>query len=259
MIHDTAIIGKDVKIDEDVNIGPFVIIEGNVTIGSGTKIYPSSYISGNTVIGNDNIIHSFCSIGSIPQDLKYHGEQSFLKIGNSNTFREHSTVNIGTESGGLNTTIGSNSLFMTGSHIAHDCIVGNNVIMANQATLGGHVVIENNAVIGGLSAIHQFCRIGELSMIGGMSAVENDVLPFSLAIGNRAKINGLNLIGLKRAGYDKADINDLNRAVKDIFSSSESIQQRINSIDGKNNPLINKIIDFIKADSSRGLCRYEKK
>ena len=259
MIHDTAIIGKDVKIDEDVNIGPFVIIEGNVTIGRGTKIYPSSYISGNTVIGNDNIIHSFCSIGSIPQDLKYHGEQSFLKIGNSNTFREHSTVNIGTESGGLNTTIGSNSLFMTGSHIAHDCIVGNNVIMANQATLGGHVNIEDNAVIGGLSAIHQFCRIGELSMIGGMSAVENDVFPFSLAIGNRAKINGLNLIGLKRAGYDKADINDLNRAVKDIFSSSESIQQRINSIEGKNNPLINKIIDFIKADSSRGLCRYEKK
>mgnify|MGYP001305725625 CR=1 FL=1 len=137
MIHDTAIIGKDVKIDEDVNIGPFVIIEGNVTIGSGTKIYPSSYISGNTIIGNDNIIHSFCSIGSIPQDLKYHGEQSFLKIGNSNTFREHCTINTGTENGGLNTIIGSNSLFMTGSHIAHDCIVGNNVIMANQATLGG--------------------------------------------------------------------------------------------------------------------------
>jgi UDP-N-acetylglucosamine acyltransferase len=148
---------------------------------------------------------------------------------------------------------------MTGAHIAHDCIVGNNVIMANQATLGGHVVIENNAVIGGLSAIHQFCRIGELSMIGGMSAVENDVFPFALAIGNRAKISGLNIIGLKRADYKKSDIQSVNNFIKNIFSSNESVQTEIGNIKNNGNILIDKISKFISVKSSRGLCRYEKK
>ena len=148
---------------------------------------------------------------------------------------------------------------MTGVHIAHDCIIGNNIIMANQATLGGHVIVEDNAVIGGLSAVHQFCRIGELSMIGGMSAVENDVFPFALAVGNRAKITGLNLIGLKRANYDKSDIQSVNNFIKDIFSSNESIQNKISNINNNDNPLIKKISDFILDDSNRGLCRYEKK
>ena len=148
---------------------------------------------------------------------------------------------------------------MTGAHVAHDCIVGNDVIMANQATLGGHVVIENNAVIGGLSAIHQFCRIGELSMIGGMSAVENDVFPFALAIGNRAKITGLNIIGLKRANYKKSDIQSVNNFIKNIFSSNDSIQTEINNIKKNKNILIDKISEFILVKSSRGLCRYEKK
>lgn len=259
MIHPTAIIGKNVKLGSKVEIGPYVIIDGNVTIGNNTKIYSSSLITGNTIIGDDNIIFSFCSIGSIPQDLKYHGEESYLKIGDSNTFREYCTVNSGTEGGGNNTIIGNGSLFMTGTHIAHDCILGNNIIMANQATLGGHVTIEDNSVIGGLSAIHQFCRIGELSMIGGMSAVENDVFPFALAIGNRAKITGLNLIGLKRANYDKSDIQSVNNLIKTIFSSNDSIKSEINNIDDSNNPLIKKIKVFILDESNRGLCRYEKK
>ncbi len=259
MIHPTAIIGKNVKLDFGVEIGPYSFIDGNVTIGKNTKIHASVSIVGNTTIGENNIFFSFCSIGSIPQDLKYHGEETFLKIGDSNTFREHCTINTGTEGGGFNTIIGKNSLFMTGAHIAHDCIVGNNVIMANQATLGGHVVIENNAVIGGLSAIHQFCRIGELSMVGGMSAVENDVFPFALAIGNRAKITGLNLIGLKRANYNKSDIQFVNNHIKNIFLSNNSIESEINNIKENNNPLLKKISDFILVKSNRGLCRYEKK
>lgn len=259
MIHPTAIISKNVSLGSNVEIGPYVVIDGNVTIGNNTKIESSCRITGNTNIGENNTFFSFCSIGSIPQDLKYYGENSFLKIGNSNTFREHCTVNSGTEGGGYNTIVGDNSLFMTGVHIAHDCIVGDSVIMANQATLGGHVILENKAVIGGLSAIHQFCRIGELSMIGGMSAVENDVFPFALAIGNRAKITGLNLIGLKRANYDKSNIQELNNFIKTIFLGSETIQKEMQNIKKIDNPLIEKISEFISVESNRGLCRYEKK
>ena len=259
MIHPTAIIGKNVKLESGVEVGPYSFIDGNVIIGKNTKIHTSVSIAGNTSIGENNIIFPFCSLGSIPQDLKFNGEETYLKIGDSNTFREHCTVNTGTKGGGFNTIVGNGSLFMTGAHIAHDCIVGNNVIMANQATLGGHVVIENNAVIGGLSAIHQFCRIGELSMIGGMSAVENDVFPFALAIGNRAKISGLNIIGLKRADYKKSDIQSVNNFIKNIFSSNESVQTEISNIKNNGNILIDKISKFISVKSSRGLCRYEKK
>ena len=259
MIHPTAIIGKNVNLGSNVEIGPYAVVDGNVKIGDNTKIEASCRITGNTTIGKNNTFFSFCSIGSIPQDLKYHDEETFLKIGDSNTFREFCNINTGTEGGGYNTIVGSNSLFMTGVHIAHDCIVGDNVIMANQATLGGHVVVEDKAVIGGLSAIHQFCRIGELCMIGGMSAVENDVFPFALAIGNRAKITGLNLIGLKRANYDKANIQELNNFIKTIFMSSETIQSEIQNFNNSENSLIKKISNFISVESSRGLCRYEKK
>ena len=259
MIHPTAIIGKEVKLGTNVKIGPYVFIDGKVSIGDNTEIFASSSITGNTNIGENNKIFSFCSIGSIPQDLKYSGEESFVKIGDSNIFREFCTINSGTKGGGYETIIGNSSLFMTAVHIAHDCVIGNNVIMANQATLGGHVTVEDNAVIGGLSAIHQFCRIGELSMIGGMSAVENDVFPFALAIGNRAKITGLNLIGLKRADYKKSDIQSVNNFIRDIFSSNQSIQTKINNTNDNGNILINKITDFISVKSSRGLCRYEKK
>ena len=259
MIHSTAIIGKNVYLEENVSVGPYSIIEGNIRIGKGSKIFSHCSISGNTSIGEDNHIYPYCSIGAIPQDLKYQGEKTFLKVGNSNIFREHCTVNAGTQGGGSYTTIGSHSLFMTGSHIAHDCIVGDNVIMANQATLGGHVVVDDSAVIGGLSAVHQFCRIGELSMIGGMSAVENDVFPFALAIGNRAKITGLNIIGLKRAGYTRNDIQSINNSVKKIFLSSNSVNHELNIIkNNDDNLLFKKIKDFILNDSLRGLCRYEK-
>ena len=258
MIHSTAIIDDSVVIGSEVEIGPYVVIKGNVKIGNKTKIFNSSSIYGKTDIGSENTFYPFCSIGSNPQDLKFENEVSFLNIGNKNIFREHCTVNRGTKGGGLLTSIGNNSLFMVGVHIAHDCILGDSIIMANQATLGGHVIVENNAVIGGISAIHQFCRIGELSMIGGMSAVENDVPPYLLAIGNRAKISGLNLVGLKRAGFSKISILELNKKIKEIYLS-HSVSQAIKSIEFSENILIENLKNFMLIESSRGLCPYDKK
>jgi UDP-N-acetylglucosamine acyltransferase len=252
-IHKTAIIDKNVIIGDNVAIGPYTVIEGNVKIADNNIIKSSVYISGNTDIGPGNIFHPFCSIGSLPQDLKFNNEKTYLQIGFNNTFREHSTVNLGTIGGGGMTKIGNNSLFMIGSHIAHDCIVGNNIVMANQATLGGHVVVENNAIIGGLSGVHQFCRIGSLSMIGGLSAVENDVVPFGLVTGNRAKLLGLNIVGLRRANYTNKKIIELKEIFNKIFNSNEI---KNSSIMHKNtdNELAKKLIDFIIVDSSRGLC-----
>ena len=257
-IHNTAIIGENCIIGNNVEIGAYSIIRENVKIGNDTVIHPFVHISGNTDIGNKNTFFQFCSIGSPPQDLKFGGEKSFLKIGDSNTFREGCTVNPGTEGGGLNTEIGNNSLFMTGAHIAHDCIVGNNTVFANQATLGGHVIVGDNAILGGLSAIHQFCRIGNLAMIGGLSAVHNDVIPYGLVSGNRAKLEGINLIGLKRASYSSEKIKDFSKVINAIFTSN-SIDSKSLEFKDSTNELVIKLCRFIQDDSNRGLCPYAKK
>ena len=255
-IHSTAIIDKDCIIGKNVTIGAYTVIEGNVKIDDDNIIFPSVYIGGNTDIGKSNKIFSFSSIGAVPQDLKFNNEKSKLRIGEKNTIREHCTFNLGTKGGGMLTEVGDNSLFMAGVHIAHDCIIKNNTILANQVTLGGHVTVENNAVLGGLSAVHQFCRIGTLAMIGGMTAVENDIIPYGLAIGNRAKIAGVNLVGLRRAKYKNDDIIELKNAVERLLNNKERIS--ISEYEGtKNNQLINTLIDFISEDSSRGLCLYE--
>tara|TARA_B100000886_G_scaffold293869_1_gene220174 strand:- start:2724 stop:3503 length:780 start_codon:yes stop_codon:yes gene_type:complete len=255
-IHSTAIIDKDCIIGKNVTIGAYTVIEGNVKIDDDNIIFPSVYIGGNTDIGKSNKIFSFSSIGAVPQDLKFNNEKSKLRIGEKNTIREHCTFNLGTKGGGMLTEVGDNSLFMAGVHIAHDCIIKNNTILANQVTLGGHVTVENNAVLGGLSAVHQFCRIGTLAMIGGMTAVENDIIPYGLAIGNRAKIAGINLVGLRRAKYKNDDIIELKNAVERLLNNKERIS--ISEYEGtKNNQLINTLIDFISEDSSRGLCLYE--
>ncbi len=256
-IHRTAIIGNNCTIGSNVTIGPYSIIENNAKIANNNIIKSSVYIGANTDIGSSNIFFPFCSIGSIPQDLKYKGEKSRLIIGDNNTFREHCTANLGTEGDRMETIIGDSSLFMTGSHIAHDCIVGNNTIFANQATLGGHVHVDDFAVIGGISAIHQFCRIGKLAMIGGMSAVENDVIPYSLAIGNRAKITGVNIIGLKRANFSKEAIREYTKAIDKIFNGTSITIEKSKFINMKS-PLIRELISFLEKDSSRGLCKYEK-
>ena len=217
-IHKTAIVSDNAIIGKNVSIGPYSVIGDNVKIADNNTIKSSVHIDGNTDIGENNEFFSFCSIGSIPQDLKYRGVKSKLIIGKNNTFREYCNANLGTEGDNMETIIGNGSLFMVGVHIAHDCIIEDDVIFANQVTLGGHVYVESKAVIGGISAVHQYCKIGTLSMIGGMSAVENDVIPFSLAIGNRAKITGINIIGLKRANYSKEQIKEYSHAVQNIFS-----------------------------------------
>ncbi len=256
-IHPTAIIGDNCVIGDNVSIGAYSIIENNVKIDDDNLIYPSVFIGSNTEIGKNNKFFPYSSIGSIPQDLKYRGEKSKLIIGDNNTFREHCTANLGTEGDNLETVIGNSSLFMVGTHIAHDCVIGNNVIFANHTTLGGHVVVDDYAVIGGVSAIHQFCKIGKLAMIGGMSAVENDVIPYSLAIGNRAKVSGINIIGLKRANFLKEDIREYIKIVDKIFKS-DSISKEKDKFKNSRNPLVTELIVFLNKESTRGLCKYEK-
>lgn len=256
-IHPTSIIGENCIIGENTTIGPFCVIEDNVKIGNDNIIYSSTTIGSYTEIGSGNKFFPYSFIGSIPQDLKYEGEKSKLLIGDNNTFREHCTVNTGTFADNMETIVGNSSLFMTGVHIAHDCKVGDQVIFANQVTLGGHVKIEDNAVIGGLSAVHQFCRIGKLAMVGGMSAVENDIIPYGLAIGNRAKVIGINIVGLRRAQYEKNIIREYSSTVEKIFNG-KSINVEKESARNNDNVLTKELLAFLDNESQRGLCRYEK-
>ena len=262
-IHETAIIGDGVKLGKNLKIGAYTVIEGQIEIGDNTEIHSQVNISGNTKIGENNKIFPFASVGSIPQDLKYRGEDSSLTIGDNNSIREHVTINTGTEDGGNKTTIGSNCLFMIGSHIAHDCIVGNNVILANNATLAGHVEVGDFAIVGGLSAIHQFVRIGKHAMIGGMSGIESDVIPYGTAYGERANLQGLNVVGLKRRNYTRSQLQDIRKAYEEIFESDDesSYSDRIGAVKNKfsSNPDVSEIIKFIEEAKSRAICQPKKK
>ena len=209
-VHPSSFISKDVELGSNVIIGPFCYLNGNIKINNNTELKSHVTISGKTSIGKNNKFYPFSNIGCDPQDLKFKGEDSELIIGNNNIFRENTTISKGTKDGGMKTIIENNNLFMTGVHIAHDCIIGNENIFVNQVTLGGHVNIMNNVVVGGLSAIIQFVTIGSYSMIGGMSGIDKNVLPFSLAIGNRAKLRGLNLVGIRRKEFDKSEIARIN-------------------------------------------------
>jgi len=230
-IHQSSFISSNVNLGKNVVIGPHCFLDGKIDIGDNTILKSHVVISGSTNIGNDNIFYPFTHIGCDPQDLKYKGEDSYLNIGNKNIFRENVTISKGTKDGGMKTIINDNNLFMTGVHIAHDCIIGNNNIFVNQVTLGGHVNIMNNIVIGGLSAIIQFVTIGSYSMIGGMSGIDKNVIPFSLAIGNRAKLRGLNLVGIRRNNFNKLEIN----RIKNIHD------QHINGINLKDNEKVDSI------------------
>ena len=255
MIHNTAIVDSKAKVASSVDIGPYTIIGPNVEIGEDVIIYPHVNISGNTKIGKGNKIYPFASIGNDPQDLKYNGEETKLIIGDNNKIREYVTINPGTEGGGGLTRIGNNCLFMISSHVAHDCYIGNNVIIANNVPLGGHVTIENNVVIGGNSAVQQFTRIGEMAMIGGMTGVLHDVIPYGLSTGNRNILQGLNLIGLRRAKIDNKDILGLNEAYKEIFAT-KNLTENISKLNGvfKENPLVKNVVEFITKDKKRSIC-----
>ena len=229
-IHSTSIVSKNVILDTNVKIGPYCNLDGNIFIGKNTVLKSHISITGNTEIGSDNVFFPFSNIGCDPQDLKFRGEDSFLKIGNSNIFRENLTISKGTEDGGMHTIIRNNNLFMTGVHIAHDCQIGNNNIFVNQVTLGGHVNILDNVVIGGLSAVIQFVTIGSHTMIGGMSGIDKNVLPFSLVLGNRALLRGLNLVGIRRNKFSKKDISRINEIHQAFISGYKDFDEN-NRID----------------------------
>ena len=255
MIHDTAIISETSKLGDNVEIGAYSIIGPNVKISNNTKIHSHVNITGNTSIGTGNEIFPFSSIGTPPQDLKYKGEKNSLIIGDNNKFREYVNINPGTEQGGGVTKIGNNNLFMVYCHVAHDCKVSNKIVLANNVQVGGHVSIQNNAIIGGSCAVHQFSRIGESSMIGGMTGVLSDVIPFGLSLGNRNNLAGLNLIGLRRAKVSNENIKIIQEAYNTIFKSANfrSNIENLNS-DIKKNQFVSKIIDFINSDKKRAIA-----
>ncbi len=252
MIHKTAIVDKKAKISDNVEIGPYCIIGPEVEIGSNTVLHSHVNIVGNTKIGMNNQIYPFSSIGTPPQDLKYKGEKNALVIGNDNKFREYVNINPGTEQGGGVTKIGNSNLFMVYCHVAHDCLISNNVVLANNVQVGGHVIIQNNAIVGGSCAIHQFSRIGESAMIGGMTGVLSDVIPFGLSMGNRNNLMGLNLIGLRRSKVSNDNIKKIQLAYKNIFKTA-SFRDNIEMLnsDLKNNEFIKIIVNFINSDKKR--------
>ena len=255
MIHKTAIINPKAKIASNVKIGAYSIIGPDVEVNENTIIHSHVSISGQTIIGKENKIFPFASVGNDPQDLKYNGEKTKLIIGDNNTIREYVTINPGTIGGGGKTKIGNNCLFMISSHVAHDCIVGDNVIIANNVPLGGHAIIEDNVVIGGNSAVQQFTRIGKMAMIGGMTGVLHDVIPYGLSTGNRNSLQGLNLIGLRRAKFENKDILELSDAYKKIFAT-KNINENISKLNGsfQENSLVKNVIDFITKDKKRSIC-----
>ena len=258
MIHPTSLISSKAVLGKNVKIGPFCIIDDNVSLNDDCELISNVHITGNTIIGKNNKFFPYSTIGTIPQDLKFKGEDSKLIIGNNNSFREHVTVNPGTFDGGMITKINDNCTFMVGSHIAHDCYIGSNVILVNNAILAGHVIIEDNAIIGGNSAVHQFVKIGKYAMIGGMSGVESNVIPYGLYMGIRENLRGLNLIGLKRKGLEKEKIQNIFSIFKKIFSTNGNIQSNIKNLSSYENNIseIEEIINFINLNSKRGIAKY---
>jgi len=255
-VHVTAVVDPNAVLGKGVRVGPYAVIGPKVTLGEGCEVGPHAVLDGRTTFGPRNRVFSHAAIGGIPQDLKYRGEDTALEIGAGNTFREFVTVHIGTAGGGGVTRIGSGGLFMAYVHVAHDCLIGDGVILANGVTLGGHVVIHDRAVVGGLSAIHQFVRVGELAMIGGCSAVDQDVPPFCLAMGNRVTLRGLNLTGLKRAGVERDALRTLKAAYALLFEGDTPLKEAAREAaerwpDARE---VRALADFCLA-SERGVCR----
>ncbi len=261
IIHSTAIIEEGAQIGDNCQIGPYCTVGPHVVLGKNITLKSHVVVDGRTTIGEGTTIYPFASIGTAPQDLKYHGEPSELIIGKNNTIREHVTMNPGTESGAMKTVVGDNCLFMMATHVAHDCVLGDHVIMANNATLGGHVTVGNRVLIGGLAAVHQWVRIGDFAVIGGMSGVESDVIPFGRVKGERASLAGLNLVGLERGGFDKDQVKSIQRAFKAIFKGDGNLDERLEKVSKENqdDQLVGQIISFAQNRERFGLCQPEQK
>ena len=256
-IHATAIIEEGARLGEGAVVGPYCCVGGTVELGDGVRLHSHVVVAGKTTIGPNTHVFPFASIGHPPQDLKYKGEESELVIGANNIIREHATMNPGTAGGGMITRIGNNCLFMVGAHVAHDCNIANHVILANSATLAGHVAIDDYAILGGLSAVHQFCRIGRHAMIGGMSGVENDVIPYGSVTGNRARLDGLNIVGLRRRGFSRSEVAAMRKAYRLLFAHEGTMAERLEDVAEmyKDNNAVMDIVGFIRSDSSRAICQ----
>jgi UDP-N-acetylglucosamine acyltransferase len=257
-IHPTAAVDPKATLGKDVAIGPFCVVGPEVTLGDGVVLQSHVVVTGRSTIGAGVKIFPFAAIGHAPQDLKYHGEKSSLSIGENTTIREHVTIHPGTEGDRMHTAVGAHCLLMVGAHVAHDCLVGDYCILANNATLAGHVVLEDHVIVGGLSAIHQFVRIGRHAIIGGMSGIEHDVIPFGSAMGERANLAGLNLVGLKRRGFSREAIHALRHAYRDLFEQRDgTMQQRLDALEQtyRDQDEVMELVRFIRADSHRSFCQ----
>lgn len=255
-IHETAIVHPNARIEKGVKVGPYSIIGEHVKIARGTAVHPHVVITGWTEIGRDNRIFQFASIGEVNQDLKYKGEETYLKIGARNTIREYVTMQIGTVGGGGLTQVGDDNLFMNYSHVAHDCIIGNGCIMANGATLAGHITIADGAIVGGMVGVHQFCRVGRMAIIGGCSKVTQDIPPFMMADGPRAEVRGVNVVGLKRRDVSEKVIDVLKHAYRLLYRSGLNVSQALERMEGELEqiPEVAELIEFIKS-SERGIAK----
>lgn len=252
-IHKTAIIEDGANIGKDVTIGAFTIIGSDVVIGDGTTIASHTLISGHTTIGKNNKIYSHAVLGTDPQDLKFNGEKTFLIIGDNNTIREHTFINTGTAGGGSKTIIGNGNLIMGHVHMGHDCIIEDNIVIANSTVLAGHVEIASNAVIGGISAVHQFCKVGEFAMLGGGSIVVQDIPPYCICEGNRASLRGLNINGLRRHLENRDDISQLKKAYKSLFDSGNPLPTSANELlKSSENKYVKLLAQFV-LDTKRGI------
>jgi UDP-N-acetylglucosamine acyltransferase len=255
-VHATAVIGKGARLGERVKIGPFCIVGDNVELGDDVELMAHVVLDGRTEIGPRTKIHPFASLGQPPQHLKYAGEPSRLVVGADCIIREYVTMSPGTAFGGMETVVGDNCYFMVSTHVAHDCHIGNHVLFTNGATIAGHCHIGDYVILSGFAGLHQWVRIGKYAFVGGMTGVENDVIPFGSVLGNRAVLGGLNIVGLKRHGFDREDIHTLRQAYRLLFSNEGTLMERVEDVAAMfpEHPLVMDIVDFIRADSDRSLC-----
>ena len=256
-IHPTAIVDPKARLGENVAIGPFCTVGGDVSLGDNVELVSHVVVAGHTEVGANTRIFPFATVGLPPQDLKYKGEPTRLTVGRDVIIREHATLHPGTAGGGGLTVVGDGCLLMVGCHVAHDCRLGNKVILTNNATLGGHVHVGDHAMMGGLSAVHQFVRIGQHAMVGGMTGVEGDVIPYGLVMGDRARLAGLNLVGLKRRGFSRDEIHSLRTAYRMLFAAEGTLAERLDDVTelfGKMSVVMD-IVEFIRADANRPICQ----
>jgi UDP-N-acetylglucosamine acyltransferase len=255
-IHPTAIVESGAKLGAGVRIGPFSLVGAEVVLGDGVELVSHAVVAGRTTIGPRTRIFPFASIGHQPQDLKFKGEPSTLAVGADCIIREGVTMNPGTEGGGMATTIGDRCAFLANSHVGHDCRVGNNVIFSNNVMLAGHCWVGDFAIIGGGAAVIQFARVGAHSFLGGMSGLENDLIPYGMALGNRAHLSGLNIVGLQRRGFSRSDIHDLRRAYRLMFADEGTLLERVSDVaqEFAGHPIVVEIVDFIRAGGKRSIC-----